>query len=257
MNVLHVIFSTNRFCYLARTLASARNLDWTGVNRHGLFFDDYPLNRNDALIQTMAQQAGFDEQILHQENQGLSVTWEELNSILRERNYNYVLHQEDDVELLQTVKVAQLIEIFADNPGLSMIKLKRNVWYEREAQGFYDVPHNAQQTGEYLLSRNLEGTRDDFNTMFSLYPAWIARETTPDRLGCNPNEGDMAAYLNTHHRLRTATLSNMDGSNIVRHIGEYFQGKRVLEGEPAHELFSMYDPEKKYCSRTGKPWHSR
>lgn len=254
MKVLHVIFSANRFTYLARTLATLRNLDWTGVERHGLFFDDYPLNRDDQLIQEMAWEAGFDEQIIHQENRGLSATWEELNEILRERDYDYVLHSEDDVELLQTVRVRELIEMFEGMRGVSMLKLKRNVWYEREAEGFYDVPSHAEWINGYAVARNLEGTRDDFNTLFSLYPAWIARETLKERLGCNPNEGAMAWYLNTHHGLRTATVSNPDGTNIVKHVGEYFHGKRVLEGEPSYEVFSVYDPEKRYCSKTGRVW---
>lgn len=254
MKVLHVIFSANRFTYLARTLATTRNLDWTGVERHGLFFDDYPLNRDDSLMGEMARAAGFDEQIIHEENQGLSATWEELNQILRKRDYDFVLHQEDDVELLQTVGVRELIEIFKGLEAVSMLKLKRNAWYEREMEGFYDVPAHAQRINGYAVSRNQEGTRDDFNTLFSLYPAWIARETLKERMGCNPNEGAMAWYLNQHHGLRTATVSNPDGSNIVRHVGEYFHGRRILEGEPSYEIFSVYDPTIKYCSKTGKPW---
>ena len=36
--------------------------------------------------------------------------------------------------------------------------------------------------------------------------------------------------------------------NIVNHIGEYTQGKKVLKGEPGWDWLKEYDPDKKYYS---------
>jgi hypothetical protein len=33
------------------------------------------------------------------------------------------------------------------------------------------------------------------------------------------------------------------------HIGEYNQGRKVLEGEPGWDWLKLYDPTKKYCSK--------
>jgi hypothetical protein len=38
---------------------------------------------------------------------------------------------------------------------------------------------------------------------------------------------------------------------MLEHIGFYSQGKRVEEGEPGWERFKMFDPNKKYDSKTG------
>lgn len=258
MKVLHVIFSANRVPYLTRTLATAhRNLDWSGVERHGLVFDDYPKGRDDSLFHSLARRYRFHELILHEENQGLSATWQELNELIMTRDYNYVLHQEDDVELLQPLRVMDLIEMHQNVQNrVSMIKLKRNYWYDRDGgESFYAVPENAQKvSGGRLLSRNLEGTRDDFNTMFALYPASIVKKFQKEDLGCNPNEGTVAWHLNENYDLRSAVLSNSDGTNMINHIGDYFQGKRLLPGEPSYEIFSVYDPDRKYCSKTGAAW---
>jgi hypothetical protein len=38
---------------------------------------------------------------------------------------------------------------------------------------------------------------------------------------------------------------------MVNHIGEYFHGQRVSEGEPGWDGFKYIDPNVKYCSKTG------
>ena len=48
-----------------------------------------------------------------------------------------------------------------------------------------------------------------------------------------------------------AYIKTKEGENMVTHIGDYFQGKKVLEGEPGWDNFKQYLPNKKYCSKTG------
>ena len=43
-------------------------------------------------------------------------------------------------------------------------------------------------------------------------------------------------------------LGARKSKNLINHIGEYTQGKKVLEGEPGWNWLKKYDPNKKYYS---------
>lgn len=249
MKICHVVFSTNRLNYLKRTFESQKKFDFTGLNVHKLFIDDYPLTRNDSQITDFVKSYGYDEIILHKENKGITSTWNELFEIVKDRNYDYILHQEDDVELMYDIKVADLIEILKTDNTLSQVQLKRNAWYNHEK----DI-NNITENEIYYKKYVYEKRNDFFWMLTSLYPSWITKIDFVKETGFCPSESVIADYLYNTKGLSSAILKKIDGSNLVSHIGDFSQGKRVNEGEPGWNKFSMYDPNKKYCSRTGAEW---
>ena len=96
--ICQVIFSTNRLEYLTRTLRAQRNLNYYGCEVHKIFIDDYPKTRNDLMITELVKLYGYNEINLHPENLGLSVTWSQFWDLMKERDYDYIWHQEDDVD---------------------------------------------------------------------------------------------------------------------------------------------------------------
>ena len=46
MKLLHVVFSTNRVEFLKKTFEAQKKFDYTGLDVHHLFIDDYPLGRD-------------------------------------------------------------------------------------------------------------------------------------------------------------------------------------------------------------------
>lgn len=247
--VCHVIFSTNRLNYLTQTLESQKNnLNFDGVHVHRLFIDDYPRGRDNYQVGNLALSYGFDEIYLHKENIGLTSTWHELFVKLRNRDFDYILHQEDDVVFKEPMNVAEWIEILESNPQLSQVQLKRNNWYDYETEG--DVVKETDikvKGGKYYIETGTPW----FWMLMTLYPAWIAKIDFVKETGYCPAERVVADYLLQKHNIRTGILKNSVGSSIVEHIGEISKGKRVNPNEPSWEKFWMYDSNKLYNSRTG------
>jgi hypothetical protein len=253
MKICHVIFSCNRIKYLTQTLESASLFDFGDHDVHRILIDDYPRNRNPYIFKALARQHDIDELILHEENKGLTATWTEFFELLTTRNYDYVLHQEDDVVLRQKVNIDDMITALESHHDVCSVSLQRQPWYYHEDNILgikeEDIPYK-----DYLLYKTI-GT---FSILTSLYPMNIAREpvreffkSTMD-LDININEGMLMTYLNHKYGYHSMTMKNADGSNIVEHIGEETTGKRLLEGEPNWEILGAgKDPNKKYCSRTG------
>ena len=111
MKICHVVFSTNRIEFLKKTFEAQKKFDYSGLEVHKLFIDDYPLGRNDDFITKFAKSNGYDEIILHNENWGITKTWQQLFDLVKDRDYDYILHQEDDVEIMYPLKVMDMIEI--------------------------------------------------------------------------------------------------------------------------------------------------
>lgn len=246
MKICHVIFSTNRIEFLKKTFEAQKKFDYSGLEVHKLFIDDYPLERNNDYITKFAKSNGYDEIILHEENWGITKTWQQLFDLVKDRDYDYILHQEDDVEIMYPLKVMDMIEILQHDPTLSQIQLKRNNWY----------PHETEEIGpkeDDIIFKNYRYEKGNpyFWMLTSLYPSWICKEPILKETGFNPSEGVIADYLYNKYKIRSAILKSEKGGILVNHIGDYFHGKRVAENEPSYEKFNYMDSKKKYCSRTG------
>ena len=250
-----VIFSTNRLEYLTRTLEAQANLDFTGCEVERIFIDDFPKGRNNLLISTLVKNFGYNEIILHETNMGLSVTWSEFWSLIKNRNYDYVWHQEDDIEILKQVSIKDLITILDGDKDLCQVTLQRQPWY------FTEGPSQALGSDWTYKNYRYEKNSAIFSPMASLYSMrWVRydysgwlKTTYPDKdwWTINLNEGMIGKVLYEGQSLVSGKVKDANGGPLIHHIGEYFVGKRVLPNEPHYEHFEKYDPEIKYNSRDG------
>lgn len=245
MKICHVIFSTNRISYLTKALDSHKNLIYGDHEVTRVLIDDYPKNRNPHVFHVLKQIHKFDEVWLHEENEGLSATWTEFFEWIRTQEFDYILHQEDDVVLLEPVLLNDLIEYLETYKDVCSVVLERQPWYSHE------TPPTIKD-GDFFFKEKywVESRCFTFPIIFSLYPAWIAQDDLVKEYGFNYNEGIMMIHLRDKYKKFNVFFKNAKGNNLIEHIGVETKGKRVLEGEPNYEWFSFMDPNKTYNSLT-------
>lgn len=243
--ICQIIFSCNRLEYLIPTLESQKNLNFFGCEVHKIFIDDYPRTRNNSLITELVKLYGYEEIILHEENLGLSVTWSQFWDLIKDRDYDYVWHQEDDAVILEPVLITDLIEILERDPTISQTTLARGAWYTNET--------DPEPRDDDTVYKNFRYNRNSFifSPLASLYHHKITKIPYRQYYDFNLNEGLIGKVLNEQHNLLSANVKNYYGKAFVKHIGEWFTGKRILPDEPNYEQFAHYDPDKKYHSRNG------
>ena len=111
MKICKIIWSTNRLEYLIPTLETARKyVDWGDHEVDGIFIDDMPTDRDDELIETIAKSHGYNNVILHKENKGLPLVWEECYDIIKSlgKEYDYIFHQEDDLVMILLISLIKM-----------------------------------------------------------------------------------------------------------------------------------------------------
>jgi len=258
MKICQVIFSTNRVEYLKRTLHAQQLLNWQGCTVDRIFIDDYPTGRDDLFLSELVRAYGFNEVYLHKENKGLSATWTEFWELVRSRNYDYVWHQEDDVLILEPIRIMDLVTLLQQDKGLSQVVLKRQKWYDNEEET------KSLETDWTYLNYRYERNNVIFSPMASLYSTervhfpyseWYKTRYPDENWSeINYNEGMVGKALREELGLVSGHLKASQGHNLVEHIGDFFVGRRVLENEPGYSEFSKYDPSKKYSSKTGEIW---
>lgn len=248
MKICHVIFSTNRVGYLQKTLESNVNLNYCGLDVDKILIDDYPLGRDDKVINNLCEKYGVDTVILNKENLGITKNWQNFFDYVNDFNYDYILHQEDDVELLQKIDLSFLIKILESNKKLRQVQLKRNNWYKNE------IEEIGPKDDDIIFEEfRYEIEKKYFWMMFSLYPSWICREPILQEMKMYPSEFCLSKYLHEKYNLYTALLKTKDGKNMINHFGEFSQGKRASSKlDVGWDRFKGFDPEKKYYSRDGK-----
>lgn len=244
--VCHVVFSTNRINYLSRTLESTRKINYRHCEVTRVLFDDYPTGRNNKLVSVLAHAHDFKTQFLHQENQGITKTWQEMFEFVRAGDFDYIWSQEDDAVIMYPFKMLDLIEMLQEDKTLSQIQLKRDNWYPFETEKI-----GPKDTDTIWGNYRIERGNPYFWMMSTLYPAWIAKEPILETTGHNPSECVVANYVSQNFGSSTGLLKTAEGGIMVDHIGEYTKGKKVAEGEPGWEGFKSFDPNLIYDSRTG------
>lgn len=245
MKILHVVFSCNRLKYLTKSIESWTNLDYGSHQVTRLIVDDYPRTRNDSIFELFGK---VHNTLLwrNRENLGLSVTWSNFFNWLKTQDYDYILHQEDDVILNGKIKLNDLIECLESDPKMASVVLQRQPWYFTEKEN--KVEPDDVSFKKYWYSKN---TRT-FPIIFSLYRKSISEYPFQEYWNFNLNEGMIMVYLDHFHSMYSATLKGYNGENLIEHIGEESTGKRILPGEPRYEYFAHMDPNKFYTSRDGK-----
>ena len=249
MKICHVIFSSNRLEYLEKALESHSYLNYNGIKVDRLLIDDYPFNRDDSLFEQIAKKYSINRLYLNKTNLGITKNWQYLFDIVNNDNYDYILHQEDDVRLLEKIDLQLLVDVFKLDKNLRQIQLARNNWYPEDK----DNPFYPKDTDIVYKQYCYDLKNDLFPMMFSLYPSWICREPLFEELQMYPSEGTLGWYLKTKYsNLYTAIFKNKNSKSIIEHYGEYSQGRKVTEIDPGWETFKKYDPLKKYDSISGK-----
>jgi hypothetical protein len=243
--VCQVIFSTNRLEYLIRTLKAQQNLNFYDCEVHKIFIDDYPRTRNDSLITELVKLYGYTEIILHKENKGLSETWKEFWELIKDRDYDYIWHQEDDVEILEPVLITDLIDLLNYDSQISQVQLARQAWYAHETDPKFSVQDSVYKNFRYDKKSII------FSPMASLYPHRLTKVPYRNFYDFNPNEGMVGKVLYDQYNLISCNIRNYYGKNLINHIGDWFVGKRVIPNEPGYEQFGHFDPNKKYNSKDG------
>lgn len=247
MKILHVIFSCNRIKYLTRTIESLEKLNYGNHQVDRLIIDDYPRTRNDFIFDLLSKTHNFSIR-LNKENLGLSVNWSEFFNWLKTTDYDYVLHQEDDVVLTNYIKLDDLLTVLESDANMASVVLQRQPWYFREKQENKSIETQFNLNDlPYWWTKNTI----TFPIIFTLYRKNITEYPFQDYWKFNLNEGMIMVYLEHFHKMYAAQLSGPDGQNLIEHIGEESTGRRILEGEPNWDQFSHMDPNKMYSSRTG------
>jgi hypothetical protein len=246
--VCQVVFSTNRLEYLIPTLQCQANLNFYGCEVHRIFIDDYPRTRNDPMITELVKLFGYDEIILHEQNLGLSVTWSQFWDLIKDRDYDYVFHMEDDVLIQQPVLITDLIELLAVDTEISQVQLARQAWYANET--------DPESLDTDLIYKNFRYTKGSviFSPMASLYSLDVTKIPYKQFYDHNLNEGLVGRVLAEQKGQTSANIKNYYGKNIIRHIGNWFVGKRVLPNEPGYDQFEHFDPDIKYNSKDGSEY---
>jgi len=232
MKILHVMFSTNRIKYLIPTLESLNKLDYGDHTVDKLIIDDYPRNRNPAIFDLVSKVYGFNV-TFNETNLGLSVNWSAFFDWLKEQDYDYILHQEDDVLLNRRIRIDDMINCLESDCKMASVVLQRQPWYFHEQETKIeegDIPF-----GNYWYSKNVK----TFPIIFSLYRKSILEYSFREYWKFNVNEGMVMVYLNFFHQMYAATLKGPNGENLIHHIGEETVGKRIEPGEPNWEQFAL------------------
>lgn len=259
--ICQIIFSTNRPEYLTRTLESQKNLDLSGCAVDRILIDDMPLGRDDKSFLSLVNSYGYNEVYLHAKNLSIGATWQEFWDLIKTRDYDYVFHQEDDVEIIHPFKMLDLIEMLGIAPKVSQLVLKRQKWYphETESEPFSNDFIHGRLRGEF------NGGAYFFSSIASLYSmdrvrfdykAWYRYAYPNDAIfhSANVNEALIGKAMLEGLDLKSMHVKSEIGLNLISHIGEYTIGKKVLPSEPGYAAFSDLNPEIKYWSGTNIPY---
>jgi glycosyltransferase involved in cell wall biosynthesis/GT2 family glycosyltransferase len=244
--ICHIIMSCGRPEYLVKTLDSLNKLDFGNHRVYTILVDDYPDGRDDKWFRDIAARYRINNLILNTKNKGLSKVWSDLWDMMKDMFFDYIVHQEDDVVLEHPFHIDDWIDILESGDDVCSAVLTRQKWY------FHEEETQPRDDDEVLSGYRIEKRDFVFSPMMSLYRNSLTREGIKEKVGFNLNEGMIMQYLRGKGQ-KCAYIKTHEGHNMITHIGDWFHGKRVLPGEPNYEKFSHYDPDKFYCSKTGKP----
>ena len=207
-----------------------------------ILIDDYPLRRDTDILNKLVEEYKIDKLVLNKDNLGYSKNWKNAWNMIPD-DIDYIWHQEDDFTFKEKVSVNKLIKILNNNKvQLFQIFLKRNIVYET---GDYirDIENNNHGEEIEICDERIVLCDRYFNANPCIYPYWIIKENydvIQEVLINNLRDKYNWGY--------SAMFGSRNDENIVKHIGEYTQGKKVLPGEPGWEWMKEYDPTKKYFS---------
>jgi hypothetical protein len=246
-----LFFSTSRYEYLLPVLESfKKNVDFSGVEVYKIFIDDYPKNRDEIILDYIEKTYKIDNMVLNEKNLGYSVSWGKAWSLIPD-DIDYIWHQEDDLEILDKVNVLEMITMLNNSPKKAyQICLKRNICYEADNDFVYQIENDKLGT-EVTVNNGKEDVKmvlfqsHWFIPHATIYPKWV----TELKYSFNPQEGILPPVIRAKYPdSYSALYGGKNDKYRLKHLGEYNQGQRMIEGEPGFENFGKYDKDKPYYS---------
>lgn len=255
--VLVVVFSTNRYEYLERTLAAFReHVDFGGCLVKTMLIDDYPATRDAVRAQTLEDRFGVDIVVRHEVNKGLGLSWRETWDAIRARPElgDWVFHLEDDAVFRRPVAVREVIEAFAASPDpLTQVFFKRNVCYAPEEDFIArieagtlgdDVGGGTGGIGGIGVTQNAY-----FVAMASVYPRDLVTRFVSE---ADPHEHTVRDYFGAWN-MTSGMWGSRDAPPAVEHIGTVSRGIKVSEYDADAARFSRLPVGRDYHFATGEP----
>jgi len=243
------MWSVNRLEYLIPTLTSTKDLvDWGEHEVYGIFIDDMPNDRDDAFITQLAKTHGYDKIILHTENNGLAKTWEETYNLIKDNDYDFIWHQEDDLTLNQKIKIDDHIRYLNSNDSCYQTVLSSQVWYSGRYEHNKELQERLSKSIQWEGFNTIEQNAKVFKSAFSLtkyshYMEAIGLYLDNNILGVGLNtdiscfDEDILAHIFDHYSKNVQKNYNQwaivfyDNNNdpLSRHIGEWTWGHRTTQ----------------------------
>tara|TARA_R110001632_G_scaffold101161_4_gene208639 strand:- start:3 stop:851 length:849 start_codon:yes stop_codon:yes gene_type:complete len=278
MKICKLIFSTNRLEYLIPTLESTEKyVDWGDHEVDGLFIDDMPTDRNGEEISNLAAKHGYTEIVLHKKNQGISAAWKASYELIKDKGYDFIWYQEDDIIINQHVRINDIIKYLDNNDSCYQVHLSRQLdWYCKDQKELHK--RGGNQLKEWENFKTIPHISNTFSASFSLTKGnhftkalsmWLNGDM-PDTIGNGTYifaEGyiyEVFTYysevINNNDKPWGITFYDKDSNKITEHIGEWSWGRRVpleyLENDNSGEWFreqlkqQINNPTQKINSRT-------
>jgi hypothetical protein len=253
--VLVLVFSTNRYEYLARTLAALRaRVDFAGARPHVRVVDDWPAGRRPDAAHALYRAHGVDEVVEHDTNVGLGATWREAWARIAGESFDWVLHLEDDAVFERPVRVMDVACAFAASAApLSQVFFKRQVCYDASHDFIAEIESGrAGEDGPVGSPIGVTDQRRYFVAMASLYPKLIVQTYMNAKQRLDPHEHTLRAFFGG-----LGMWSSMWGARgdppTVRHVGELSRGRKVSPGDPDFARFARLPVDGDYRFDTGEP----
>lgn len=249
MKIVVLFFTCNRPEYFIPMFESFHeNVEFDNEDEvQKIWVDDYPTNRDEELFLEIKKKYNIDHLELNSKNLGYSASWKRGWELV-EDDVDYIYHQEEDFVYESKVNIKDLIRVFENsNTPLNQITLKRQQWYSDNSDFIYKI-----ENGQVGVEKEIVGGvwvvlhQYYFNSNPCLYPRWVLNEEYPH----NPQESVIIDVLRRKYPNRyCAIYGKRKDPFVIKHIGDYNQGKKVLEGEPGWDWLKGYNPDKKYWSK--------
>lgn len=246
LKIAILIFTTSRYEYLLPTLESFyKMVDFGDFELYTIMTDDYPLRRDKKVLEDLKKMYNIDKLVINEENLGYGLSWKNAWKLIP-NDVDYIWHQEEDFMFNEKINVMDLITTFNTCPvELTQLVLKRQIWFSNN--DFIEMIEKGE-VGEQINfgDKKVVIHQYYFNANPCIYPKWIIDE----EYEYDPQEHTIVETLKKRY---PSKYSGMYGGimdiPLVKHTGDYNQGKKIIEGQPGYSTVKAYDPDKKYDSR--------
>ena len=124
--------------------------------------------------------------------------------------------------------------------------MKRQIWFENNDL-IRDIESGKEGVEIHFNDRKIIVSKKYFNANPCLYPYWITKENYSMKL---QEHTIMSELLKKYGNIYSAFYGGVYDKPLCKHIGDYTQGIKIVEGQPGYDSSKCYDPDKKYYSNS-------